>query len=130
MISRSYEAAALALVVRRYSVPGAEEMVKKIRPDRFASVFVTEGTDLVRLAKEMNAFVGLDLAFRESPLGSAGGGSDHAPFSQAKIPYVYFMGAMTEDYHQTSDSIEKINPELFTKICRIGYLTAFARADQ
>ena len=129
MISRSYDAAALALAVRRYSVPGAEEMVKKIRPDQYAGVFVTEGTDLVRLAKEMNAYVGLDLAFRESPLGSAGGGSDHAPFSQAKIPYVYFMGAMTEDYHQTSDSIEKINPELFTKICRIGYLTAFARAD-
>jgi len=130
MISRSFDEAALARAVRRYNVPGAEDMVKKIRGDRFADVFLTGGTDFPALTREMNAYVGLDLAFEESPLGEGFGGSDHSAFSSVKIPFVYFMAAMTSDYHQTSDSVEKVNAELFTKICQIGYLTSFAYADK
>ncbi len=130
MISRAFDEAALARAVRRYNVPGAEDMVKKIRADRFANVFVTTGTDFTVLTREMNAYVGLDLVFEESPLGAGFGGSDHAAFAAAKIPFVYFMAAMTSDYHQTSDSVEKVNAELFTKICQVGYLTSFAYADK
>jgi hypothetical protein len=130
MISRSFDEAALARAVRRYNVPGAEDMVKKIRGDRFTDVFLTGGTDFPALTREMNAYVGLDLAFEESPLGEGFDGSDHSAFASVKIPYVYFMAAMTSDYHQTSDSAEKVNADLFTKICQIGYLTAFAFADK
>ncbi|MCX6565580.1 MAG: M20/M25/M40 family metallo-hydrolase [Candidatus Aminicenantes bacterium] len=130
MISRSFDEAALARAVRRYNVPGAEDMVKKIRGDRFVDVTLTGGTDFVTLSREMNAYVGLDLAFEESPLGEGFGGSDHSSFAAVKIPFVYYMAAMTSDYHQTSDSVEKVNAELFTKICQIGYLTSFAYADK
>ena len=40
------------------------------------------------------------------------------------------MAAMTPDYHQPTDSIEKVNAELFTKIVQMGYLTVFAYADR
>jgi hypothetical protein len=130
MISRAFDSTTLARSVRPYSVPGAEDMVKKIRPDRFATVSLTADTDFAALTREMNKYVGLDLALRESPLGVGSGGSDHASFASVKVPFVYYMAAMTADYHQTSDSVEKVNPELFTKICQMGYLTTFAYADK
>jgi hypothetical protein len=105
-------------------------MVKKIRGDRYATVSLTADTDFAAITKEMNTYVGLDLALRESPLGVGSGGSDHASFASVKVPYVYYMAAMTSDYHQTSDSIEKVNADLFTKIVQMGYLTSFAYADK
>jgi hypothetical protein len=40
------------------------------------------------------------------------------------------MAAMTADYHQTSDSVEKVNGELIAKISQHGFLTVFAFADR
>ncbi|RPJ74329.1 MAG: M28 family peptidase, partial [Acidobacteria bacterium] len=90
----------------------------------------TAGTEFAALTREMNKYVGLDLALRESPLGVGSGGSDHASFASVKIPFVYYMAAMTPDYHQPTDSIEKVDADLFTKIVQMGYLTVFAYADR
>ena len=130
MISRAFDDANLARSVRRYNVPGAEDLVKKIRGDHYTTVSLTGGTDFVVLTREMNKYVGLDLALQESPLGAGFGGSDHSSFARVKIPFVYYMTAMTPDYHQTSDSSEKADPELFTNVIRLGYLTSFAFADK
>jgi hypothetical protein len=130
MISRPYDAETLTRTMRAYSVPGAEEIVKKVRAPWFVSVNLTEGTPFADIAREMNQFVGLDLAFRFNALGVGGGGSDHSSFASVKVPYVYYMAAMTADYHQTSDSVEKVSGELIAKISQHGFLTVFAFADR
>lgn len=130
MISRPYDPDTLARSMRQYGVPGAEELVKKVRAPWFVSVSLTEGTPLVEIAREMNQYVGLDLAFRFSALGAGGGGSDHSSFAAANIPYIYHMAGMTADYHQTSDSVEKVSGELIAKISRHGFLTVYAFADR
>jgi hypothetical protein len=130
MISRPFDAETLARSMRQYSVPGAEDLLKKVRAPWFVTVSVTEGTPLVELAREMNEYVGLDLAFRFSALGAGGGGSDHSSFAAVKVPYIYHMAAMTADYHQPSDSVEKTSGELIAKISRHGFLTVFAFADR
>ena len=130
MISRAFDEANLARSTRQYNVAGAEETVKKIRGNRYATVSLTAGTEFAALTREMNKYVGLDLALRESPLGVGSGGSDHASFASVKVPFVYYMAAMTADYHQPTDSIEKIDADLFTKIIQMGYLTVFAYADR
>lgn len=130
MISRAFDAPTLARSTRQYDVEGAADLVKRIRGERFATVNLTAGTEFIPLTREMNKYVGLDLALRENPLGVGMGGSDHASFAAVKVPYVYYMAAMTADYHQPGDSVEKVNPELFTKIVQMGYLTAFAFADR
>jgi len=130
MISRAFDGPLLERAVSQYRVTGAEEMVKKIRGDRYATVSLTADTPFAALTREMNKYVGLDLALRESPLGVGSGGSDHASFASVKVPFVYYMAAMTPDYHQPTDSVEKVNPELFTKIIQMGYLTVFAYADR
>jgi len=130
MISRPYDTETLARTLRQYSVPGAEEIVKKIRAPWFVSVNLTEGTPFADIAREMNQYIGLDLAFRFNPLGAGGGGSDHSSFAAVKVPYVYYMAAMTADYHQPSDSVEKVSGELIAKISQHGFLTVYAFADR
>jgi hypothetical protein len=130
MISRPYDAETLSRTMRAYSVPGAEDIVKKVRAPWFVSVNLTEGTPFADIAREMNQYVGLDLAFRFNALGVGGGGSDHSSFAQVKVPYVYYMAAMTADYHQTSDSVEKVSGELIAKISQHGFLTIYAFADR
>ncbi|MBN1938853.1 MAG: M20/M25/M40 family metallo-hydrolase, partial [Candidatus Aminicenantes bacterium] len=120
MISRAYDQAALDRSVSRYNVQGAEDIIKKIRPNRFATVSLTADTAFAAITREMNQYVGLDLALRESALGVGSGGSDHASFASVKVPFVYYMAAMTSDYHQPSDSVEKVDAELFTKIVQMG----------
>jgi hypothetical protein len=130
MISRPYDATTIARTMTRYSVPGAEELVKKIRAPWFVTLSWTEGTPLADISREMNAYVGLDLALQGSALGVGSGGSDHASFAGVKKPFVYYMAAMTSDYHQPSDSVEKVSGELIAKISQHGFLTIFAFADR
>jgi hypothetical protein len=130
MISRPYDAETLARTMRQYGVPGAEELVKKVRAPWFVTVNLTEGTPFADIAREMNQYVGLDLAFRFNALGVGSGGSDHASFAAVKVPFVYYMAAMTADYHQTSDSVEKVSGELIAKISQHGFLTVYAFADK
>jgi hypothetical protein len=130
MISRPYDAETLARTMRAYNVPGAEELVKQVRAPWFVSVNVTESTPFADIAREMNKYVGLDLAFRFNPLGVGSGGSDHASFAAVKVPFIYYMAAMTSDYHQPSDSVEKVSGELIAKISQHGFLTVYAFADK
>ena len=130
MISRPYDETTIARAKTRYGVPGAEDLVKKIRNPWFVTLSWTEGTDYADISREMNKYVGLDLALTGNALGVGSGGSDHASFASVKKPFVYYMAAMTTDYHQTSDSVEKVSGELIAKISQHGYLTIFAIADK
>lgn len=132
MISRPYDAETLARAMRMYAEAGpeAEALIKKVRAPWFVTVNLTEGTPFADIAREMNQYVGLDLALRPNPLGVGSGGSDHASFASVKVPFVYYMAAMTADYHQPSDSVEKVSGELIAKISQHGFLTIYAFADR
>jgi len=130
MISRAFDSETITRSIRQYTVPGTEELLKKIRPDQFATVNVTRDSGLYELTREMNEYIGLDLALRENDLGVGSGGSDHASFASVNKPFVYYMAAMTSDYHQPSDSVEKVSGELIAKISQVGYLTVFAVANK
>lgn len=39
--------------------------------------------------------------------------SDHGPFHQAGIPFLYFGVADHPDYHQSSDDVDTVNPDFF-----------------
>ena len=127
MISRAYDASSFSRMERMFGTAG-KELMGKIRLADFLTVNFTKGLD--GLVREANQYVGLHLFLREAVEGARGGGSDHASFAAEKIPYVYTMAASTADYHQTSDSLEKVSGELFTKACRLTYLISFAAANK
>lgn len=45
--------------------------------------------------------------------------SDHAPFHNAKIPFVYFGVEDHEDYHKISDTADKVNPDFYLEAIRL-----------
>ncbi|WP_276479753.1 M28 family peptidase [Paraflavitalea pollutisoli] len=45
--------------------------------------------------------------------------SDHLPFHQAKIPYLYFGVEDHPDYHKPTDSFEKVNKEFYYRVCEM-----------
>jgi hypothetical protein len=52
------------------------------------------------------------------------------PFSMKNIPWLFFAAGMTKDFHQPSDSVEKVCKELMQHITRLTYLTAFSLANK
>ncbi len=132
MISRPYDEKTLTRMGRWMGLPAVQELTKKIKPANFLPISFTSGAGLAEALRAADQSMGLDLYLRESSPSPDRdlGGSDHSSFSAAKIPWLFAIAAMTEDYHQTSDSVEKTSPELIEKISRLIYLTAFTLADR
>lgn len=51
--------------------------------------------------------------------------SDHGPFADAKIPYLYLGVEDHEDYHKPTDTADKVVKEKLEKIARLTYLIAY-----
>lgn len=50
--------------------------------------------------------------------------SDHYPFIRVGIPAVWFFCGTTPDYHQTTDTIERVDFAKMERTTRLAYLTA------
>ena len=55
--------------------------------------------------------------------------SDQFPFAIRDIPAVWWFTGFHPDYHQPSDTVEKINFEKMQKILRLAYLTGWSFAE-
>lgn len=55
--------------------------------------------------------------------------SDHYNYAKKGIPIIFYFSGMHEDYHQPSDSVEKIDFGKMERITRTIYATALALAD-
>ena len=110
----------------------SKEEMEKIDVKKLATASFG-GTNAVfrEMLEKNNRYVGMSLYLRPSKgIYSGGGGSDHMPFAMKKIPWTYFMAGFTEDYHQPSDSVEKVSPEMIEMISQMTYLMTFDMADK
>lgn len=129
MISRVYEQERLAMSARRWGADIGKEVLEKIDAKKYVSLSYDANTpDIGKIMRENNNHVGLHMHLQAQE--DASGGSDHAPFAREKIPWAFLIAAMTEDYHQPSDTVDKVSPDLMEKIIRLTYLTAFDLADK
>ena len=55
--------------------------------------------------------------------------SDQYPFLQHDIPAVWWFTGFHPDYHQITDTVEKINFEKMAKILKLAYTSGFEFAD-
>jgi hypothetical protein len=131
MISRPYDERGLSRMARMFNMPGGQDLIKKIHPANFITAQFSAGSALGDVVKNADQYVGLDVFLREAGTQErGGGGSDHSSFAAVKIPYVFYMAGMTEDYHQTSDSVDKVSGDMIERVARLAYLTAYALADK
>jgi hypothetical protein len=131
MISRPYDEKSIVRMGRMFNFPAGAELMKKVKPADFLPVSLVAGSGLAEAFREADRYIGLSLFLRESAAGErAGGGSDHASFAAAKVPWSFCIASMTEDYHQTSDSIEKVSGDLIERVSRLVYAAAYTLADK
>ena len=62
----------------------------------------------------------------ENPVG----GSDNGSFAKKKIPILWYHTDGHKDYHQPSDTPEKLNWEKLIKITKAAYLNAEKMANE
>jgi hypothetical protein len=132
MISRPYTEQNLSRMARMMNIPLDNEFFKKIKVANFLPVSFSAGAGLGDAIKSVDQYVGLDLYLREAgeTMDRGMGGSDHSSFASAKVPWVFVITSMHEDYHQTSDSVEKVSGDMMAKIARLIYLAAYSIADK
>jgi len=132
MISRPYDNQTLARMSRWFGVTPGDDVFKKIKPADFLPVMFTADSGLADALRAADQSVGLEVLLREQGpvLDRGSGGSDNSSFNAVKVPWLFAITAMTEDYHQTSDSVDKVSGETMEKVCRLVYLTLFNLADK
>jgi hypothetical protein len=131
MISRPYTEQTMASAARMFNFPGGQDLLKKVKPANFLTVSFTTAGGLGDIARAVDQYVGLDIFLREATgQERGGGGSDHASFGAVKVPYFYAMAAMTDDYHQTSDSVDRVSGDLIAKVSQLTYAVAFMAANK
>jgi hypothetical protein len=87
--------------------------------------------DYRETVERQNKIVGLDLTYKWD-LDSYNGvlfRSDQYPFLMHDIPGVWWFTGFHPDYHQVTDTVEKINFEKMTKILKLAYLSGFEFGD-
>jgi hypothetical protein len=131
MISRPHDAKTLARTAAMFNFPAGKELFDKIQPADFLSVSISANAGFGDVFRNADKSVGLDMYLRESAAGQRpSGGTDHSSFAAVDVPWASVITAMTEDYHQTSDSVEKVSGELMARVSRLIYLAAFEVADR
>jgi hypothetical protein len=132
MLSREWDKQRLQMMSRFMGIKLPDEKQKKIDTSNFISLsFDANSPDIKTILKENNQYVGLTIMLRPTKsIMRGGGGSDHMPFAMKKIHWAFFMAGMTEDYHQPSDTIDKVSEKLMKSITRLVYLTAFSLANK
>lgn len=76
------------------------------------------GSNVRAVTEAANADVGLDLEFGGT---NYSGASDHHPFYQRDVPFMFFFTGTHEDYHQLSDHPDKLSYDRMEKIVRVAY---------
>lgn len=56
--------------------------------------------------------------------------SDHYNFAKHNIPCIFYFNGVHEDYHESSDTVEKIHFEKMEKITRLIFFTAWELANR
>ncbi len=74
-----------------------------------------------------NNLVGLKLNFKwdEEPALNVYFRSDHYPFALHGVPAIWWFTGFHPDYHQITDTAEKINYDKMVSILRLAYITGF-----
>jgi hypothetical protein len=106
----------------------ADAKAPKIDPANWMSV---EGSiqfpSLRTITESMNGRVGLTLTYTPDAFRFAS--SDHLYFARRGVPIISYFDGGHEDYHQPTDTIDKINYPKIEKVSRLSYLTMWELAN-
>jgi Zn-dependent M28 family amino/carboxypeptidase len=82
-------------------------------------------TTLDTIIQEQNKFIGFRFKYDAEDVYTR---SDHYNFAAKGIPIAFFFSGFHPDYHQPTDTVEKINYDKITNTAKLVYLTTHAVA--
>lgn len=89
-------------------------------------------TDLHKLSEKANEYVGLELDYKYNDLNDPNRfyyRSDHYNFARKGIPAIFYFDGVHDDYHQTTDTPDKIDFPLYAKRTKLAFATAWKLAN-
>jgi hypothetical protein len=92
-----------------------------------ASVYVSE--ELLEVSREACSSIAPDLEDRVEFKKNLRGGSDHYYFAKHGIPSIFYFTGLHPDYHEPTDTPDKILYDRMEKIVRAIYATAWELAN-
>lgn len=95
------------------------DMIGYLKRGTYLTSFYNESSssDLDQAIGELNT----KYSFAKSISGRGGGGSDHAPFYNAKVPVVCLHTGMHKQYHTPEDTADRINYRGLEQIARYAF---------
>jgi hypothetical protein len=87
--------------------------------------------DYRKVVEQANELVGLKLTYKwdRDAATQILFRSDQYPFLQHDVPAVWWFTGFHPDYHEVTDTVEKINFEKMTRILKLAYASGLAFAD-
>ncbi len=109
-----------------------EEFPNKEKPEENTNTVHLVGPqlhsrELHQVILEQNRSIGLSFEYDMEEVYSR---SDQINFANAGIPVAFLFTGFHPDYHQPTDTADKINFPKMARIVRLAYLTAFQLADR
>jgi aminopeptidase YwaD len=83
--------------------------------------------DLTSIVQKANEQVGMKLTLGQETYMS---GSDHAPFFNKKVPFVFFFAGLHPDYHTIRDNPNTINAVKGARVSKLVFLTAWTVSNE
>ena len=83
--------------------------------------------DLHRAIVSANRYTGLDFEYDEEGVYRR---SDQLSFAERGVPVAFFFTGFHPDYHQPSDTADKINYPKLARVLRLVFISAFELADR
>jgi len=114
-----------AVPVERMAAMLNFDMVGRLDGRRVLVGGVDTGAGFRPIVEAAGRDVGLDLDLR----AGGGGASDHARFHAAGLPVLFFHSGLHADYHQPSDTAEKIDTAGMARIAELGARVAARIAE-
>lgn len=118
--SRSYAANPL-VSLSQCSAMLNMDMIGRNDPDSLELGGAGHSPELTALAEQENSEIGLKIKESDDFTGR----SDQASFSAKKIPVLFFFTGEHKDYHQVTDSPDKINFEKLVRIATLCFRTSW-----
>jgi hypothetical protein len=109
--------------------------ITKISPDtsnQLGLIGTDYSPDYRQTIERQNKTVGLDLTYKwdRDAYNGVLFRSDQYPFLMHDIPAIWWFTGFHPDYHQVTDTVDKINFEKMAKILKLAYLSGFEFADE
>ncbi len=114
---------------RRFS--GLNEQSAEENANTLHVLGFSRSKDMKQLVEQNNAEIGIDFLYdlENHPLKLIAR-SDHWPFLAKGVPALLFTTGLHPDYHQTSDTAEKINYPKMERVARLVFLCAWDLANR